>query len=65
MQDTEWNTLMHRQTIDYFKKKKDLKFLMYTKTFLKSMDDISKWDDSSEYKDNASKEALTCISDAN
>ena len=44
---TEWNNMMHRQTIKHFKKKKDLKFLMYTNTFLKSMDDTKKIDDSS------------------
>ncbi len=45
---TEHNTKMHRQTIKHFKKKEDLKFLMYTNTFLISIDDTENVDESSE-----------------
>ena len=58
--------MMHRQNIKHFKKKMDLKFLMYTNTFLKYVDDARKCDDSSEQsEDNASKIALSCIPDGN
>ncbi len=61
---TEQNTKMHRQTIKHFKKKEDLKFLMYTNTFLKSINDTKKFVDSYiQSNDNTSNIALSCISD--